>query len=103
MAALYAPAGGSAAMAGNHPCGSRSTSGPADHGEAMLAQLPEGFTALVTGAGGGIGAAVVEALLASPRPGRVIAVGRHPPAFEDARHQPLRSEERRVGKSEEQD
>lgn len=55
----------------------------------MLAQLPEGFTALVTGAGGGIGAAVVEALLASPRPGRVIAVGRHPPAFEDARHQPL--------------
>lgn len=55
----------------------------------MLAQLPEGFTALVTGAGGGIGAAVVEALLASPRPGRVIAVGRRPPAFEDARHQPL--------------
>lgn len=55
----------------------------------MFAQLPEGFTALVTGAGGGIGAAVVEALLASPRPGRVIAVGRHPPAFEDARHQPL--------------
>ncbi|WP_290784278.1 SDR family NAD(P)-dependent oxidoreductase [Halomonas sp.] len=42
----------------------------------MLAQLPEGFTTLVTGAGGGIGHAVVDALLASPRPGRVIGVSR---------------------------
>lgn len=46
----------------------------------MLPQLPDGFTALVTGASGGIGTALVEALLASPRPGRVYAVSRraHP-------------------------
>ncbi|MDR5891464.1 MULTISPECIES: SDR family NAD(P)-dependent oxidoreductase [Halomonas] len=51
----------------------------------MLSQLPEGFTAVVTGAGGGIGAAVVQALLASSRPGRVIAVSRRPQALEDPR------------------
>ncbi|NAW35316.1 MULTISPECIES: hypothetical protein [Halomonas] len=41
----------------------------------MLGQLPEGFTALITGAGGSIVAAVVDALLV--RPGRVIGVGRY--------------------------
>jgi len=29
----------------------------------MLTQLPDGFTAVVTGAGGGIGSAVIDALL----------------------------------------
>ncbi|MEQ6916732.1 SDR family NAD(P)-dependent oxidoreductase [Halomonas aquatica] len=42
----------------------------------MLSRLPDDFTAVVTGASGGIGSAVVEALLASGRPGRVIAVSR---------------------------
>ncbi|MDR5901049.1 SDR family NAD(P)-dependent oxidoreductase [Halomonas icarae] len=55
----------------------------------MLPTLPSGFTALVTGASGGIGGALVEALLADPRPGRVIAVGRCPPAMEDPRHETL--------------
>ncbi|MBB3183175.1 NAD(P)-dependent dehydrogenase (short-subunit alcohol dehydrogenase family) [Halomonas fontilapidosi] len=53
----------------------------------MLSRLPDGFTALVTGASGGIGHAVVNALLESDRPGRVIGVSRaghsHPdPRFE---------------------
>jgi len=55
----------------------------------MLGQLPEGFTALVTGAGGGIGAAVVDALLASPRPGRVIAVSREAMTRADERFEGL--------------
>jgi len=55
----------------------------------MLGQLPEGFTALITGAGGGIGAAVVDALLASPRPGRVIAVSRQPTSRNDERFEGL--------------
>ncbi|TLF51913.1 SDR family NAD(P)-dependent oxidoreductase [Halomonas urmiana] len=46
----------------------------------MLTRLPDDFTAVITGASGGIGSAVVEALLGSDRPGRVIAVSRggHP-------------------------
>ncbi|MFP4137183.1 MAG: SDR family NAD(P)-dependent oxidoreductase [Halomonas sp.] len=55
----------------------------------MLAQLPDGFTAVVTGAGGGIGAAVIDALLASPRPGRVIGVGRRTPRRDDPRFEGL--------------
>ncbi|MGJ7457283.1 SDR family NAD(P)-dependent oxidoreductase [Halomonas sp. MA07-2] len=55
----------------------------------MLAQLPEGFTTLVTGAGGGIGRAVVESLLASPRPGRVIAASRRPGPRTDPRLETL--------------
>lgn len=55
----------------------------------MLPTLPPGFTALITGASGGIGGALVQALLADPRPGRVIAVGRCPPVMEDPRHEAL--------------
>ncbi|GEK46350.1 SDR family NAD(P)-dependent oxidoreductase [Bisbaumannia pacifica] len=44
----------------------------------MLANLPDGFTALVTGASGAIGGAVIRALLADSRPARVIAVSRRP-------------------------
>lgn len=51
----------------------------------MLRQLPDGFHALVTGASGGIGTALVDALLASPRPGRVHAVSRHPVQRDDPR------------------
>ena len=55
----------------------------------MLAQLPDGFTALVTGASGGIGRAVVDTLLHSERPGRVIAVSRSPSAHDDPRFESL--------------
>ncbi|MGY3726185.1 MULTISPECIES: Rossmann-fold NAD(P)-binding domain-containing protein [Cobetia] len=41
-----------------------------------FARLPQGFTALVTGAGGGIGRAMLEELLAHERCGRVLAVSR---------------------------
>ncbi|MDN3556406.1 SDR family NAD(P)-dependent oxidoreductase [Halomonas maura] len=51
----------------------------------MLPQLPDGFSALVTGASGGIGSALVDALLASPRPGRVLAVSRQAIRRPDAR------------------
>ena len=39
--------------------------------------LPDGYTALVIGAGGALGGALVEQLRADPRCGRVQAVGRH--------------------------
>ncbi|MBZ9559996.1 MULTISPECIES: SDR family NAD(P)-dependent oxidoreductase [unclassified Modicisalibacter] len=55
----------------------------------MLEPLPDDFTAVVTGAGGGIGRAVVRHLLASPRPGRVLAVSRTPPDLDDARLESL--------------
>ncbi|MGE4533416.1 SDR family NAD(P)-dependent oxidoreductase [Halomonas sp.] len=55
----------------------------------MLTQLPDGFTAVVTGAGGGIGSAVIDALLASPRPGRVVGVGRRAPSRDDPRFEGL--------------
>ncbi|MFG6665476.1 SDR family NAD(P)-dependent oxidoreductase [Halomonas sp. HNIBRBA4712] len=42
----------------------------------MLDYLPKDFTAVVTGASGGIGHAVIEALLASSKVGSVIAVSR---------------------------
>ncbi|RTR00490.1 SDR family NAD(P)-dependent oxidoreductase [Halomonas nitroreducens] len=51
----------------------------------MLPQLPDGFSALVTGASGGIGTALVEKLLASPRPGRVYAVSRQAICHPDPR------------------
>jgi NAD(P)-dependent dehydrogenase (short-subunit alcohol dehydrogenase family) len=71
----------------------------------MLTRLPDGFTALVTGASGGIGSAVIEALLASPRPGRVIAVSRRDVRHADPRLVPLRldpgqeADRRRLGES----
>jgi NAD(P)-dependent dehydrogenase (short-subunit alcohol dehydrogenase family) len=55
----------------------------------MLSRLPDDFTAVVTGTSGGIGNAVVEALLASDRPGRVIAVSRTAPPHPDPRVEPL--------------
>lgn len=51
----------------------------------MLAQLPDDFTALITGASGGIGHAMLETLLASPRPGRIIAVSRCALEIDDPR------------------
>ncbi|MCB8888535.1 SDR family NAD(P)-dependent oxidoreductase [Vreelandella malpeensis] len=55
----------------------------------MLDHLPDGFTALVTGAGGGIGSAVVEALLNSPRVGQLLAVSRTERAYGDERVTPI--------------
>lgn len=51
----------------------------------MLPHLPNQFTALVTGASGGIGNALVKHLLASPQTGRIIAVSRQPPMLQDDR------------------
>lgn len=51
----------------------------------MLPQLPDGFTALVTGVSGGIGGALIDALLESDRPGRVYAVGRQARPHDDPR------------------
>ncbi|MDR5898763.1 SDR family NAD(P)-dependent oxidoreductase [Halomonas vilamensis] len=42
----------------------------------MLPYLPDAFTAVVTGAGGGIGHAMVQSLLTSPQVGKLIAVSR---------------------------
>ncbi|QEA39393.1 SDR family NAD(P)-dependent oxidoreductase [Pistricoccus aurantiacus] len=56
----------------------------------MLSRLPDDFTALVTGASGGIGSAVLDALLDSERPGRVIAVSRQNMNRQDARLETLK-------------
>lgn len=48
----------------------------------MLPHLPEGFTAVVAGANGGIGSAILQSLLSSPQTGHVIAVSRSPLVFE---------------------
>ncbi|GHB33268.1 SDR family NAD(P)-dependent oxidoreductase [Salinicola rhizosphaerae] len=58
----------------------------------MLGQLPDSFTATVTGAGGGIGRAMLEHLLKSERPGRVIAVSRRHFDHDDARCETLRAD-----------
>lgn len=55
----------------------------------MLLRLPDDFTAVVTGASGGIGSAVVEALIESGRPGRVIAISRGGRPHPDPRVEPL--------------
>ncbi|XKE44319.1 SDR family NAD(P)-dependent oxidoreductase [Halomonas organivorans] len=55
----------------------------------MLPQLPDGFTALVTGTSGGIGSALADALLASPRLGRLHAVSRRPQRRDDLRWTPV--------------
>lgn len=51
----------------------------------MLPHLPNQFTALVTGASGGIGNAFVKCLLASPQTGRIFAVSRQPFLLQDDR------------------
>ena len=55
----------------------------------LLPHLPDGFTAVVTGAGGGIGHAIVNTLSASQRPSRIIAVSRSPQDFSDPRIETL--------------
>ncbi|HSP56806.1 MAG TPA: SDR family NAD(P)-dependent oxidoreductase [Halomonas sp.] len=55
----------------------------------MLTRLPDGFSALVLGASGGIGRAVIDALLASERPTRVIAVSRQKTSHPDPRFESL--------------
>ena len=55
----------------------------------LLPHLPDAFTAVVVGAGGGIGQAVVKALSDSQRPSRIIAVSRSPLAFSDPRIEAL--------------
>ena len=55
----------------------------------LLPHLPDGFTALITGAGGGIGQAMVNTLSASQRPSRIIAVNRSPLNFPDPRIETL--------------
>lgn len=58
----------------------------------MLQALPEGFTAVMTGAGGGIGQAMLSRLLKSDRPGRVIAVSRQSLEHEDRRVENLKAD-----------
>ncbi|WP_110656481.1 SDR family NAD(P)-dependent oxidoreductase [Salinicola halimionae] len=58
----------------------------------MLQALPEGFTAVITGAGGGIGQAVLNRLLKSDRLGHVIAVSRQRLEHEDSRVENLKAD-----------
>ncbi|NDL72131.1 SDR family NAD(P)-dependent oxidoreductase [Vreelandella alkaliphila] len=44
----------------------------------MLSHLPEDYTAVVTGANGGIGRAIIETLLAESHVGHIVAVSRSP-------------------------
>ncbi|MBS9404492.1 SDR family NAD(P)-dependent oxidoreductase [Halomonas sp. TRM85114] len=55
----------------------------------MLNQLPDGFSALVIGASGGIGRAVTDAVLASERPGSVVGVSRQKTSHPDPRFESL--------------
>lgn len=55
----------------------------------MLTRLPDGFSALVLGASGGIGRAMIDALLASERPGHVIGVSRQKTSHPDPRFESL--------------
>lgn len=58
----------------------------------MLDHLPDQFTAVVTGAGGGIGRALLDQLLKSERPGRIIAVSRQSLDSEDPRYEHLEAD-----------
>lgn len=49
----------------------------------MFNHLPDAYTAVVTGANGGIGRAMVETLLESPQLGRLIAITRAEAAYTD--------------------
>ena len=51
----------------------------------MFSLLPHHFTALVIGASGGIGSAVIQQLLSSPQVGHIIAVSRQPPRIDHSR------------------
>ncbi|SFH35072.1 SDR family NAD(P)-dependent oxidoreductase [Modicisalibacter xianhensis] len=51
----------------------------------MLRHLPENYTAIVTGAGGGIGHAMIDTLLDDPRLGRLHAVSRNTVERDDPR------------------
>jgi len=55
----------------------------------MLTRLPDSFSALVLGASGGIGSAMIDALLASERPGQVIGVSRQETYRSDPRFESL--------------
>ncbi|WP_447554853.1 SDR family NAD(P)-dependent oxidoreductase [Vreelandella sp. EE22] len=55
----------------------------------MLNYLPDNFTAIVTGANGGIGHAVIQMLLASSQTGSIIAVSRRETDIQDERVTPL--------------
>ncbi|KPQ24992.1 MAG: Dehydrogenase [Halomonas sp. HL-48] len=54
-------------------------------GLSMLPHLPNQFTALVTGASGGIGNAFVKHLLSLPQTGHIFAVSRQPLLLQDER------------------
>ncbi|MCE3028623.1 SDR family NAD(P)-dependent oxidoreductase [Salinicola sp. DM10] len=58
----------------------------------MLERLPDDFTAVVTGASGGIGQAVVRCLLETSRVGRIVAVSRQALAFGDDRVETLEAD-----------
>ncbi|SDN38567.1 SDR family NAD(P)-dependent oxidoreductase [Vreelandella arcis] len=51
----------------------------------MLPHLPHQFTAVITGASGGIGLAFLKRLLASTQTGRILAVSRRPIPLQDKR------------------
>lgn len=55
----------------------------------MLTRLPDGFSALILGASGGIGRAMIDALLESDRPTSVIGVSRQKTSHSDPRFESL--------------